>query len=284
MTHIIHKMIKSRADGLELSVLEIAPEGKLRGIVQLVHGMSENKERYQPFMEYLAAEGFLTVIHDHRGHGASVRQKQDLGYMYGGGAEALLDDISLINETLRKKYPELPLILFGHSMGSLAVRSFVKEHDDCVDALIVCGSPSRNPALPLGRFLAKSAKLLFGGRHVCHFIESISFGSYAASELCGFTFTADAYLTLFELMRRTYDKKGWRVTKPELPILFVGGENDPCIGSRRKFGEAIHTMEEAGYRNVKGHLYPGMRHEILNETGRQQVFREIRRYLSKEGF
>ena len=126
MTHIIHKTIKSRADGLELSVLEIAPEGKLRGIVQLVHGMSENKERYQPFMEYLAAEGFLTVIHDHRGHGASVRQKQDLGYMYGGGAEALLDDISLINETLRKKYPELPLILFGHSMGSLAVRSFVK--------------------------------------------------------------------------------------------------------------------------------------------------------------
>ena len=125
MTHIIHKTIKSRADGLELSVLEIAPEGKLRGIVQLVHGMSENKERYQPFMEYLAAEGFLTVIHDHRGHGASVRQKQDLGYMYGGGAEALLDDISLINETLRKKYPELPLILFGHSMGSLAVRSFV---------------------------------------------------------------------------------------------------------------------------------------------------------------
>lgn len=308
MTHIIHKTIKSRADGLELSVLEIAPEGKLRGIVQLVHGMSENKERYQPFMEYLAAEGFLTVIHDHRGHGASVRQKQDLGYMYGGGAEALLDDISLINEMLRKKYPELPLILFGHSMGSLAVRSFVKEHDDCVDALIVCGSPSRNPALPLGRFLAKSAKLLLGGRHVCHFIESISFGSYAArfsdeknrfawvcsdrkvveayaaSELCGFTFTADAYLTLFELMRRTYDKKGWRVTKPELPILFVGGENDPCIGSRRKFGEAIHTMEEAGYRNVKGHLYPGMRHEILNETGRQQVFREIRRYLSKEGF
>ena len=92
MTHVIHKTIKSRADGLELSVLEIAPEGKLRGIVQLVHGMSENKERYQPFMEYLAAEGFLTVIHDHRGHGASVRQKQDLGYMYGGGAEALLDD------------------------------------------------------------------------------------------------------------------------------------------------------------------------------------------------
>ena len=308
MTHVIHKTIKSRADGLELSVLEVVPEGTLRGIVQLVHGMSENKERYQPFMEYLAAQGFLTVIHDHRGHGASVRHKRDLGYMYGGGAEAILEDMYLINETLHKKYPELPLILFGHSMGSLAVRSFVKEHDDCVDALIVCGSPSRNPGRPMGEFLAKAAKLLFGGRHVCSLIESISFGpyvarfadeknkfawvcsdrkvveAYAASELCGFTFTADAYLALFELMKRTYDRKDWRVTKPDLPILFIGGEEDPCIGSRKKFGEAIHTMEAVGYRKVKGHLYPGMRHEILNETGKQQVFREILRYLSKEGF
>lgn len=108
--------------------------------------------------------------------------------------------------------------------------------------------------------------------------------AYAASELCGFTFTADAYLALFELMKRTYDRKDWRVTKPDLPILFIGGEEDPCIVSRKKFGEAIHTMEAVGYRKVKGHLYPGMRHEILNETGKQQVFREILRYLSKEGF
>ena len=74
------------------------------------------------------------------------------------------------------------------------------------------------------------------------------------------------------------------MTKPDLPILFIGGEEDPCIVSRKKFGEAIHTMEAVGYRKVKGHLYPGMRHEILNETGKQQVFREILRYLSKEGF
>ena len=267
MTHVIHKTIKSRADGLELSVLEVVPEGTLRGIVQLVHGMSENKERYQPFMEYLAAQGFLTVIHDHRGHGASVRHKRDLGYMYGGGAEALLEDIYLINETLHKKYPELPLILFGHSMGSLAVRSFVKEHDDCVDALIVCGSPSRNPGRPMGEFLAKAAKLLFGGRHVCSLIESISFGpyvarfadeknkfawvcsdrkvveAYAASELCGFTFTADAYLALFELMKRTYDRKDWRVDET--------GPPDPF--HRRRGGSLYRQPEEIR----GGHPYDG---------------------------
>ena len=95
MTHVIHKTIKSRADGLELSVLEVVPEGTLRGIVQLVHGMSENKERYQPFMEYLAAQGFLTVIHDHRGHGASVRHKRDLG---GAGYIGSHTCIELLNE------------------------------------------------------------------------------------------------------------------------------------------------------------------------------------------
>ena len=117
--------------------------------------MSENKERYQPFMEYLAAQGFLTVIHDHRGHGASVRHKRDLGYMYGGGAEALLEDIYLINETLHKKYPELPLILFGHSMGSLAVRSFVKEHDDCVEPSSSAVLPPEIRAAPWASFWQK---------------------------------------------------------------------------------------------------------------------------------
>ena len=112
MTHVIHKTIKSRADGLELSVLEVVPEGTLRGIVQLVHGMSENKERYQPFMEYLAAQGFLTVIHDHRGHGASVRHKRDLGYMYGGGAEALLEAVSQKPDILLLDEPTTALDLY----------------------------------------------------------------------------------------------------------------------------------------------------------------------------
>lgn len=93
-------------------------------------------------MEYLAEQGFVTVIHDHRGHGRSVRSKDDLGYMYGSGAEGMLKDIAKVNHDIRKYFPDLPLILMGHSMGSLAVRAFASEHDDCLDMLIVCGSPS----------------------------------------------------------------------------------------------------------------------------------------------
>ena len=321
MSQIIHGTLQSRVDGLELSAMAVLPKtensaeavqdassARYRAIVQIVHGMSEHKERYLPFMEYLASQGYLCVIHDHRGHGKSVRDGKDLGYMYGGGAGALVEDILLVNETLHERLPGIPLILFGHSMGSLAVRTFAKEHDDCMDALIVCGSPSNNPGRPAGELLAGAAKRFLGGRHVCRLIETLSFGSfagrfageknrfawvcsdeevvrdYAASPLCGFTFTADAYLALFGLMKETYSLKGWRVTNPKLPILFVGGAEDPCISGKKKFAEAIHTMKKAGYVNVKGRLYPGMRHEILNETGKQQVFKEIDRYLAKQGF
>lgn len=299
----------SEADGLEISVLEILPEKKpYKGIVQLVHGMSEYKERYVPFMEYLAENGFVTVIHDHRGHGKSVKSVEDLGYMYGGGADALLRDIKSVNDNIREKYPDIPLILFGHSMGSLAVRAFAAEHDSCLDMLIVCGSPSENPARPMGTLVAKMEKLLFGARHRSKLIEAMSFGSYAAkfkeeksrhawvcsdeqvykeygeSDMCGFTFTDDGYLVLFELMKRAYDTKHWNCTKPKMPVLFVAGENDPCIGNPRQYAKAVKAMRKAGYLDVRGKLYPEMRHEILNEKNKEKVHHDIVAYINKKLF
>ena len=124
---------KSEADNLEISIMAVIPDKKpYRAVVQLVHGMSEHKERYLPFMQYLAKSGYVTVIHDHRGHGKSVKYQDDLGFTYGGGAQAMLQDIRTVNRKIHAYYPELPLILMGHSMGSLAVRAFVAEHADCV--------------------------------------------------------------------------------------------------------------------------------------------------------
>ena len=228
---------KSEADGLEISVMALIPDKKpYRAVVQLVHGMSEHKERYIPFMQYLAKLGYVVVIHDHRGHGKSVKHQDDLGFTYGGGAQAMLQDIRTVNRKIHAYYPELPLILMGHSMGSLAVRAFVAEHDSCVDMLIVCGSPSYNTAMPLGVAIAKTEKAVFGPRHRSKLIETMSFGAgamkfrkdksctawicsdpdvakeYEESELCGFTFTDDAYLALFELMKRAYDVEHFSCT------------------------------------------------------------------------
>lgn len=299
----------SEADGVKISAMAVLPEEKpYRAIVQLVHGMSEHKERYIPFMEYLAGLGYVTVIHDHRGHGGSVKDQCDLGYMYGGGADAMLKDIETVNRKIREGFPELPLILFGHSMGSLAVRAFTAKHDGCIDMLIVCGSPSNNPARGLGKLIAKGETAIFGSRHPSRLLETLSFGAYAAkfageknknawicsdpevcnayseSELCGFTFTDDAYLALFDLMKGAYDVKHWNCTNKELPVLFISGEDDPCLGNVRKFARAVQAMRHAGYVDVKGKLYPGMRHEILNEKDKEKVYHDISIYMKKKGF
>ncbi|MGN8629994.1 alpha/beta fold hydrolase [Blautia sp. HCP3S3_G3] len=299
----------SEADGLRISIMAMLPNEKpYRGVVQLVHGMSENKERYLPFMEYLAEKGYVTVIHDHRGHGRSVRNKRDLGYMYGGGADALLKDIGTVNSRIRETFPGLPLILFGHSMGSLAVRAFAAMHDDCMDMLIICGTPEENPFRPLGELIAGAEKKIFGPHHKSHLLEFMSFGTYvipfrkeknknawicsdpqvykdyAESELCGFTFSDDAYLALFGLLKRAYDIRHWKCTNPKLPVLFISGAEDPCMGGVRKFASAVRKMRSAGYVDVKGKLYPHMRHEILNEKEKTTVYRDIVTYMRKKGF
>lgn len=183
MMRTIQYSFPSKADGLEISCLAVVPElgrdEKYKGIIQIVHGMSEYKERYLPFMEYMAERKYVSVIHDHRGHGKSVRSKEDLGYMYGGGADAMLQDIHTVNCLIRDHFPELPLILFGHSMGSLAVRAYAAHHDGCMDMLIVCGSPSYNVLRPVGVALAKAEKNCFRTQTQCRPDEMMSFGSYA---------------------------------------------------------------------------------------------------------
>ena len=183
MLRTIQYSFPSKADGLEISCLAVVPElernEKYRGIIQIVHGMSEYKERYIPFMEYMAERKYISVIHDHRGHGKSVRSKEDLGYMYGGGADAMLQDIHTVNCLIKDHFPGIPLILFGHSMGSLAVRAYAAHHDSCMDMLIVCGSPSYNVFRPVGVALAKAGKTVFGPKHSAGLIEMMSFGSYA---------------------------------------------------------------------------------------------------------
>ena len=109
----------SQYDGLKLSILWLAPKGTAEGILQISHGMSENKERYLPFMKYMAQRGYVCVIHDHRGHGQSVLDREDLGYMYGGKNTALVRDLHQVSLWAKAKFPGLPLYLLGHSMGSL---------------------------------------------------------------------------------------------------------------------------------------------------------------------
>ena len=293
----------TEVEGLSVSVVEVLPDGQPKAAIQLVHGMCEHKERYIPFMEYLAGKGYLCVIHDQRGHGESVISQEDLGYMYGEGSEGLLADILTVNHKIREEYPDIPLVLFGHSMGSLEVRAYAAQYDETIDMLIVCGTPAKNGARGIGSALAKIEGKLRGSRHKSKLLEGISLGAYSKkfaaegspvawlstnkenvkayedSELCGFTFTDDAFEVLFDMMKRAYDTGHWKCTRPEMPVLLISGQNDPCMVNIRKFAQAVQAMRKAGYQDVRGRIYRDMRHEILNETEKERVWKDVDHYI-----
>ncbi len=303
--------LKSRQDDLELGVSLRIPEHPL-GIIQLVHGMAEHRERYHDFMDYLAEQGYVVIIHDHRGHGASVKSTDDYGYFYENGLEAIIKDVHQITGYIRERFPELPLTLFGHSMGSLIVRCYMQEYDKSVDGLIVCGSPSKRFGASLAVLIAKTIQLFRGDHYRSNFVNRLAFpnynqksarlalangnttaknsytspnswivsdpavvAAYDADERDGFTFTLNGFIVLFNLLKRAYSKKGWQMHNPEVPILFIAGADDPCIISPKDFEKAVNFMRERGYRHLRSKLYPGMRHEILNEIGKTAVWSDV---------
>lgn len=296
--------LSASSDELQLSVMLTEPEGQASGIVQLVHGMCEHKERYIPFMEYLSSKGYICIIHDHRGHGASVKNPDDLGYMYEGGWRAMVEDIRVVCEWVRKEYPGLSLTLFGHSMGSMAVRSFAKRYDSMIDRLIVCGSPSDNPAKGAGKMLAGIIGFLRGERFRPQVLQNLSFGAYNKpfshepyhsawvcsdrevleayhkDPLCQYIFTANGFKNLLGLMADCYSRKGWAMGSSSLPVHFISGSEDPCMISREAFDSSVKLMKDLGYGNTTFKIYEGMRHEILNESGKQTVWDDILKILA----
>lgn len=298
------EFIDASADGVRLSVVVCEPEGQAKGIFQIVHGMAERKERYFPFMEYLAQNGYVVVINDIRGHGESVKNPDcDLGYMYKGGWKAMVEDVKVVQDWTLKNFPGLPVILFGHSMGSLVVRSFAKRYDSSLSGLIVCGSPSDNPAKGAGDALAVIIAGLCGGHCRPQVINKMSFGaynknfasegefawlsknrenaeSYIADPLCGYCFTANGFHGLLGVMKDCYGAKGWAVAKPDMPILFISGGDDPCRVDDKSFAAAVDFIKSRGYRNVTSRLYPGLRHEILLEKEGPQIWADILNFIS----
>jgi len=290
--------LNSAQDGLGLSLMLLRPEGEVRAIVQIAHGMCENKERYLPFMRYMADKGCLCAINDHRGHGSSVKTADDLGYFYENGDIALVNDLRQISLYLKQQNPGAPLVLLGHSMGSLAVRAYADMYGSEIDALAVCGSPGKNPAAGAGLFLISALKLFFGERHRSKLMETLTTGAfskrfpdpehpftwlstdmekviaYEADPLCGFRFTLNGYRALLKLMQRAYSLSA-PPKNPNLPVFFYSGADDPCAPDEKGFRFAVNAMKEAGYSKVSGRMFPGMRHEFLNERGNEALLDTI---------
>jgi alpha-beta hydrolase superfamily lysophospholipase len=204
---------------------------------------------------------------------------------------------------LKRRYPDLPLTLFGHSMGSMVVRCYLEKHDDEIDKLIVSGSPSQNPLAGVAVAMAKTISLFKGERHRSSLLAKLSTGNgdknfpgegknawltrdrsivdaYNNDPRCNYTFTCNGFLNLFKLMQQTYDKKAYEVKNKTLPIFFVAGSDDPVIVQADKWQKAQQFLRDVGYENVSGRLYHQMRHELLNEIGKEEIYADLLAFIS----
>ncbi|MDO5334748.1 MAG: alpha/beta fold hydrolase [Coriobacteriia bacterium] len=281
-------------------------EGELRGIVQVVHGMSEHVGRYEGFAQVLAGAGFIVVGDDHVGHGKSVVGSADLGHMPIEGADIMVNDVRRLCLLYRGAYPELPFFLFGHSMGSFIARRCCEEFGSELAGAILCGTGSVPlPVSLAANALCKAVARRKGERHRSYKIDALGAGGYSKriegatgkldwlsvnpenveryreDPLCGEVFSVGAYASLTMLTAEVATRDHALKVPHGLPLFFVSGTMDPVGDFGKGVLEACELYRNAGVLDCRMRLYPGLRHEILNEYEHAQVEADILSWIEE---
>lgn len=281
-----------------------AAEGECKAVLQIIHGMAEYAERYAPLAEKLAKQGITVCAEDHLGHGKTAANKQDLGYFSDEkGYAPVLSDIASLTEIMRAKYPNVPYLVMGHSMGSFFCRRYISVFGNELAGAIIMGTGFMGGALTGTAKLATRLVALFKGwRHRSKFINKLAFGSYnkrfegrtgydwlsvnqanvdayIADELCGVPFTCNGFYGLFSIIKEVCKSGTIKDTPSKLPILIVSGKDDPVGGYGKGVEKLFNKLSENG-KNVTMTLYEGCRHEILNDICAVQVEEDIAEFIN----
>jgi alpha-beta hydrolase superfamily lysophospholipase len=281
------------------------PEGEIRAMIQLVHGMCEYVERYEPYIEFLTGRGFLVYGDDHLGHKGSISGPQDLGFFAKkDGWICLVKDEYRLTKIMKEAYPDLPLFLYGHSMGSFISRAYITSHADEIKGVILSGTAGSNSALSMGMKLAGFVKRLRGEKSQSALLSMMMFGSYnkrykdaksayawltrdekvveayEADPYCGFTFSTSGYLDLMKLLEFVTADDWYGKIPAELPIYVVSGSMDPVGGWGDGINEVSAKLKQTERADCTVKLYKDMRHEIHNEIGKEVVWNDIAGWIA----
>ncbi len=300
----IEKKILSSDQKNTLSGIMYIPDGEILGIFHLVHGMTEYIGRYKPLFSALADKGYLCVGFDNLGHG-NTASENDLGFIASkNGWRYMVDDVKLFADSIKSDYPNLPYILMGHSMGSFITRIAVSRYTDLADKYICCGTAGANPASNMGLMLCNIIKLFRGERAVSPFLENMAFGSYnkrfdgntkyewltkdreiidkySKDKFCTFHFTVSALHDLITLIKICNGIKCFSNTKNDLPVLLIAGSMDPVGNYGKGVKEVYNNYKSYGNTDVSLFLYENCRHEIHNDTCKEQMIEDILKFIAK---
>lgn len=299
-------MISSR-DGKETPVhcVKWIPDGVAAGqsqpatILQIIHGMAEYVERYEPFARWLTERNILVCGEDHLGHGKTAQKPEELGFFCEQDpATVVVRDVHRLKKTVQDQYPGVPYFILGHSMGSFIARNYLFRYGSGIDGAIIMGTGmTPKKVLDVSGSLAAFQEKIYGSHHIARTIDHLAFSSYnkripaaetpfdwlsvnrenvsryIADPLCGYTFTLNGFETMFELIQRLYVRENLDRMPKDLPVLFISGSEDPVGG----YGEQVKSVadsftREEGMTDVMVKLVDGCRHEILNEDNRLETY------------
>lgn len=276
------------------------PEIKCKGILQLVHGMLEYIERYDELAKRMAEAGYFVIGHDHLGHGDSVNDTKELGYVGADGAVLWLKDMEMIRRMAVSYVPPVPYIMLGHSMGSYLVRRYLIYHGKRIDGAVIMGTGQQSPALIKSALaITYSSMVKSGSKGHSRLLNNLTCSGFAKrypdnahtgswmsrdpqvllhalqDEHMNFQFTLNAFEALFRTIEEVIDPRRAARMPKNLPLLVLSGDEDPVGGNGKGVRKFESMLKKIGMKDVTCILYPKNRHELVNDLDKEQVMRDI---------
>ncbi|WP_178022062.1 alpha/beta hydrolase [uncultured Paenibacillus sp.] len=279
------------------------PEASPRGVLQIAHGMAETAKRYERLARVLTARGFIVYANDHRGHGRTAGGPEELGWPGKQGFTGMAEDMIRLSAIIRREHPNLPLFLLGHSMGSFLTQKVMYRAPEPYDGFILSGTNGPRSLLGLGRSLARLQARLQGDGHPSLLMNALTFGSfnrnflpartpfdwlsrddeevdkYIADPHCGFLCSAGFFYGFFGLLQEIHRPENMRSIPKEKPVYIFGGDLDPVGRNGAGVRRLVELYGRLGLEDVEVKLYPGGRHEMLNEINRDEVTSDVLYWL-----
>ena len=297
------KFIFKAKDNKDIFAIKWSPdnESDIKAVIQLNHGMSEHKERYEYFAQKLVKEGFVVFIHDHRGHGETALDESELGYFADkDGWSKVVKDIHTLTLNIKKEYPEIPFFLFGHSMGSVLVRDYITKYNERLNGVIIFGTAS-NPGLlgKVGIKIAKLESLRLGKKGKSKLLNALTFGDfnkkfkpnrtdfdwlsrdeknidkYINDSFCGFICSNKFFEDMIKGTLEVNDFKKIDNIDKENHLYIASGSNDPVGGYSKGVKKIYKAYKAVGLKKITLKLYSSGRHELLNETNRDEIIYDL---------